>query len=129
MSMEQGLVTVLKANVAVAAGRVYPRLPQDPVFPLVRYQLINVDRLNDITGANVGPSQFTVQVDCMARSYDEAKTLAASVFTRLNGYNGAWGSSICRFCKIDTENDFYEQDGDDVTHWVTQRYLIWTNND
>jgi hypothetical protein len=127
--MEQGLVSVLTANPLIAGGRVYPRLPQNPTFPLLRYQLINVDRVNDITGANVGPSQFTMQIDCMARSYLESKTLAASVFDRLNGYNGAWGSSLCRFCTIETENDFYEQDGDDVTHWVSQRYLIWTDND
>lgn len=127
--MEIGLVARLKVNPAIAGGRIFPRLPQNPTFPLVRYQLINVDRTNDITGSNVGPSQFTVQIDCMARTYDESKTLAASVFTRLNGYNGTWGTNICRFCTIDTENDFYEQDGDDITHWVSQRYMIWTNND
>jgi hypothetical protein len=127
--MEIGLVARLKVNPAIAGGRIFPRLPQNPTFPLVRYQLINVSRTNDITGANVGPSQFTVQIDCMARSYGDSKTLAESVFDRLNGYNGTWGADICRFCTIDTENDFYEQDGDDVTHWVSQRYMIWTNND
>jgi hypothetical protein len=127
--MEKGLVTVLKVAPAVAGGRVFPRLPQNPTFPLIRYQVINVDRVNDIRGLNVGPTQFTVQLDCMARSYEDAKILAASVFTRLNGYNGTWGTDVCRFCTIDTENDFYEQDGDDITHWVSQRYQIWTNND
>jgi hypothetical protein len=127
--MEKGLVKVLSNNPAVAGGRVYPRLPQNPTFPLVRYQLINVDRVNSIGGTNVGPSQFTVQLDCMARSYADAKTLAGQVFNRLNGYRGAWDASTCRFCTIDTENDFYEQDGDDITHWVTQRYLVWTNDD
>lgn len=127
--MEKGLVSVLTASPAIADGRVYPRLPQNPTFPLVRYQLINADRTNDIRGQNVGPTQFTVQIDCMARGYEQAKELAASVFNRLNGYNGTWGTDICRFCTIDSENDFYEQDGDDVTTWVTQRYLIWTNND
>lgn len=127
--MEKGLVAVLLDTPAVANGRVFPRLPQHPTFPLVRYQLITVERVNDIGGLNVGPTQFTVQLDCMARSYLEAKTLAASVFDRLNGYNGTWGTDVCRFCTIDTENDSYEQDGDDITHWVSQRYQIWTNND
>jgi len=127
--MEKGLVSVLTGSPSIAGGRIYPRLPQNPIFPLVRYQLINVDRTNDITGSNVGPSQFTVQIDCMGRSYEDSKTLADSVFVRLNGYNGTWGTNLCRFCTIDTENDFYEQDGDDITHWVSQRYMIWTNND
>jgi hypothetical protein len=65
----------------------------------------------------------------MAKSYVDAKTLAASVFSRLNGYNGLWGESVCRFCTIESENDLYEQDGDDVTHFVVQRYLIYTNDD
>lgn len=126
--METGLITVLAATPAIAGGRVYPRIPQRPTFPLIRYQRINTTRTNGIDGTNLGPTQFTIQIDCMAKTYADSKTLAAAVLERLNGYRGAWGSSTCRFCTIQTENDFYEQEGDDVTHWVSQRFLIWTND-
>jgi len=127
--METGLIAVLAVSPAIAGGRVYPRLPQNPTFPLIRYQRVNTNRVNDVAGTNVGPTQFTIQVDCMANSYAQAKALAALVLARLNGYQGAWSSSVCRFCTIQTENDFYEQEGDAITHWVSQRYLIWTNDE
>ena len=126
---ELGLVAVLGASPSIAQGRFYPRLPQNVVFPAVRYNRINTKRTKDINGANVGPTQFSFQIDCMAKSYSQAKALAAQVMGRLDGYKGTWGSSQCRFCTLETENDFDEQDGDNITYWVSQRYMIWTNNE
>jgi hypothetical protein len=65
----------------------------------------------------------------MADSYSDAKTLADEVRVALHGLSGSWGTLKCRNCKLDTENDFDEQDGDRVTHWVTQRYRVWTDMD
>jgi len=110
------------------AGRVYPRLPQGVTFPAVRYQRISANRTQAIDG-NVGVTEVTVQIDCMAETYSETKVLADEVRTLLHGYRGAWGALVCRHITLETENDFYEQDGDELTHWVTQRYRIWTNMD
>jgi hypothetical protein len=125
--MEEGLVARLGASPAIAGGRVYPRVPQKAVFPLVRFNRIGSTRTHAVDGLNVGPTEFVVQIDCMAKSYTESKQLAEDVFNRLNTYKGAWGLDVCRYCMIQTDNDFFEQDGDDVTHWVSQRYVIWTN--
>lgn len=70
-----------------------------------------------------------MMVDCVAESYSEVKTLADEVRTIMHGYTGAWSTLICRNCHLDTETDTNEQDGDRVTHWVTQIYRIWTNMD
>jgi hypothetical protein len=126
--VEKGLYTVLTTPATIAGARIYPRLPQNVAFPAVRYQQIGSTRIHSIEGDNVGPTEFTMQIDCMGNTYADAKNLAAAVFGRLHGYRGAWGSSICRFCTLQTDNDFYEQDGDDITHWVSQRYLVWTND-
>lgn len=126
---ELGLVARLGASPAIAGGRFFPRLPQNVAYPAVRYKRINTSRRKDINGANVGPTQFSFQIDCMAKTYEQAKALAAQVMDRLDGYKGAWGASQCRFCTLESENDFDEQDGDDVTHWVSQRYVVWTNNE
>jgi hypothetical protein len=126
--VEKGLYSVLTAQQPIAGGRIYPRLPQNVVLPAVRYQQIGSVRVNSIDGDNVGPTEFTLQIDCMATTYADAKALASAVFNRLHGYRGAWGDSICRFCTLQTDNDFYEQDGDDITHWVSQRFLVWTND-
>lgn len=129
-NLEKGLYTMLAGSSpqTTAASRVYPRLPQAVTFPAIRYQRILTTR-NHSLDANVGVTEATVQVDCMAGSYSEAKTLADEVRAILHGYRGAWGALVARHVTLETENDFYEQDGDEITHWVTQRYRIWTNMD
>jgi hypothetical protein len=112
--------------VAIAGGRIYPRLPQNVTFPAVRYARITTSRNQSLTGA-VGVTEASLQVDCMADTYAEAKTLADSVRTLLHGYRGAWGTLKAHLVHLETENDFSEQDGDKVTHWVSQRYAVHTN--
>jgi len=109
-----------------AAGRIYPRLPQSVTFPAIRYQRITTTRKHALD-SEVGVTEATVQIDCMAESYSEAKTLADEVRTLLHGYRGALGTLTAHLVSLDTENDFYEQDGDNVTHWVTQRYIFYTD--
>lgn len=121
-ALEKGLVTVLTGTATC-----WSRLRQKPTFPLVRYQRIYTTRTNAIDGSNVGVTEVGLQLDCMSDSYDEAKTLADAVRGVLHGYTGSWGTLKAHFVNLQTENDSYEQDGDRVTHWVTQRYQVWTN--
>lgn len=129
--LENGLYSKLSGSSpqTLAASRVYPRLPQGVKFPAIRYQRIAVSRTQSLD-ANVGVTEVTMQIDCMADTYSNAKTLADSVRVLLHGFQGAWGSTLtARNVRLDTENDFFEQDGDRVTHWVSQRYTIWTDMD
>lgn len=128
--LEKGLYSKLSgaSPQTLAAGRVYPILPQGVTFPAIRYQRIDTQRRHALD-STVGVTSATIQVDCMAESYSESKTLADSVRTLLHGYSGTWGTLTARLVSLESENDFYEQDGDRVTHWVTHRYMIWTNMD
>ena len=127
---EQGLFSVLSgASPQTAAGdRIYPRLPQDVTFPAILYSRLMTDRNQSIDG-NVGVTEVMVSIDCIAESYSQAKAMADQVRTILHGYRGAWSTLVCRHTKLDNETDDYEQDGDRVTHWVTQVYRIWTDMD
>lgn len=124
VELEKGLKTVL-----AGVGTAYSRLPQPPTFPAIRFQRISTSRINSIDGGNTGPTEAAIQVDCISDNYLEAKTLADSVRGVLHGYSGSWGTLTARFVNLQTENDFYEQDGNKVTHWVSQRYQVWTNMD
>lgn len=128
--LEKGLYSKLTgASPQTSAGsRVYPRLPQGVTFPALRYQRITTTRQHSID-STVGVTEANVQVDCLADSYSEAKTLADEVRVILHGYRGTWGTLVARHVSLDSENDLYDQDGDRLTHWVTQRYRIWTNMD
>lgn len=124
--IERGLYGRLET---LADGRVYPILPQPTTFPAIRYQRISTSRNALMDGGNGGVTEVTMQVDCMAQTYAEAKALADSVRQLLHTYRGAWGTLIARYVHLQGENDFYEQEGDRVTHWVSQRYQVWTNAD
>lgn len=128
--LEKGLYDTLAGSSpqTLAETRIYPRLPQGVTFPAIRYQRITAERALALNGA-VGVTGVTIQVDCMAERYSQAKALADSVRTILHAYTGAFGTLTARLIKLETENDLYEQDGDRVTHWVSQRYLIFTDMD
>lgn len=122
--LEKGLVGLLSG----VAG-VHPVLPQPPVFPAIRYQRIYTTRQYSVDGSLAGVVEVGMQVDCIAETYEAAKATADAVRAILSGYTGAWGTLTARFVSLESENDFNQQDGDDVTHWVTQRYRVWTNMD
>jgi len=128
--LEKGLYSKLAGNApqTLAAGRIYPLLPQGVTFPAILYTRIATDRVQALDG-NVGVTEATVAIDSLAETYSQAKTLADEVRIILHGYSGAWSTLVCRNCVLDTETDFSEQDGDRVTHWVTQIYRIWTDMD
>ena len=129
-NLEKGLYSLITGNSpqTTAAGRVYPYLPQVVTFPAIRYTRITTTRHQSID-AEVGVTNAVVQVDCMASTYDAAKTLADEVRTILHGYTGAWGSLTCRNCVLEMESDLNEIDGDERTFWVLQRYRIYTDMD
>ena len=126
--LEKGLYAKLIGTTILAGVRVYPRTPQSPTFPLIRYTRVSTSRQQSLD-ANVGVTEANIQIDCMAESYSDAKTLADSVRTILHGYSGAWSTLTARNVKLDTENDFSEQDGDRIIHRVVQRYSVWTDMD
>ena len=125
--LEKGLITKLTGQ-TTAGSRVYPRLPEQATYPAIRYQRISTTR-NHSLDANVGVTEAGIQIDCIATTYSQAKTLADAIRVILHGFKGTWGTLIARHVSLETENDFYEQDGDRVTHWVAQRYRVWTNMD
>lgn len=128
--LEQGLYSLITGNSpqTTAASRVYPRLPQGVTFPAVLYTRLSTDRMQSLD-ANVGVTMAMVSVDCIGDNYSDAKVLADEVRTILHGYSGAWSTLLCHNIALDGESDYSEQEGDRVTHWVTQVYRIWTNMD
>jgi len=130
-NLEKGLFSVLTGNSpqTSAAARVYPSMPQGGTFPAIRYQRIATTRMRGIAAGRVGVTVADVQIDCLAESYSECKTLADEVRAILDEYVGTWGSLTCRLCALETENDLEYIDGDNKRHWVAQRYRIHTDMD
>lgn len=128
--LEQGLYSLISGNSpqTLAAGRIYPYLPQGVTFPAILYTRVATDRRQSLD-ANVGVTEVTVVLELAAESYSEVKALADEVRAILHGYSGAWSTLTCQNCALADESESTEQDGDRRTHWVTQVYRIWTNMD
>jgi len=128
--LEQGLFSLLSGNSpqTTAGVRIYPRLPQGVTFPTILYARIGAERQQALD-SNVGVTEVTMMLECVAESYSDAKVLADEVRTILHGYSGSWSTLNCMNCVLASESEESEQDGDRVTHWVTHIYRIWTNMD
>lgn len=127
--IESGLLSFLGP---LCGNRVYPRLPQSATFPLIRYQRISALRNSNIDATDAGPSQITIQIDSMGRgsgAYSQSKQLAESVRMLLHRYRGNVGTISVQFVSMESESDFEQQDGDDITHWVSQRYTFYVSEE
>ncbi len=72
----------------LAAGQVYfLRAPQSATGPFIIIQRTDSSRFRHINGPS-GIAQAYIQIDCYASTYTEAKALAATVETILDGYRG-----------------------------------------
>ena len=63
--IEKGLLTHLKANVALVSNRVYAQfLPQDSTFPAITYSTISGVRNYHHSGQSY--AEHRIQIDCWA---------------------------------------------------------------
>lgn len=117
----------IKLHLENQAGieRVYPvRLPQNPVYPCVTFQVITTPRGHTMENA-VSPNPL-VQIDCWAKTYLAVQTLARTVEMALDGYVGRMGGILPVTGCLQRENgDQYEVDVDDYR--VSLDFSIWHN--
>jgi len=113
--IEKGLVTYLSSDsniTALVSDRIYgSRMPQSPTYPNIVYSRISADRDRTVEGAN-GIERARIQLDCRARTYGEAKDLAAAVIDSIEDYSGLMGTITVRHVAIDNDNDFYDPDAE-----------------
>jgi hypothetical protein len=107
--IEKGLLTHLKANVALVSNRVYAQfLPQDSTFPAITYSTISGVRNYHHSGQSY--AEHRIQIDCWAEGYLEAKNVAVQVRTALSGYTGTFDSKSVMSCFLLNETNLYDMD-------------------
>lgn len=122
---------ILDATVSGLIGRrVYPHnIPQDTIFPAIRYTEISSPRDHCLDGAqDMVPSRW--QIDCLGSSYTNARAIADAVRGVLDDYTGTVGSVVIQRVHLAEESDFYsEQPGLDQVRrrGKTMDFLIWYN--
>lgn len=88
MSFEADLKAHLQGASAISAltdDRIYPVLrPQGAGLPAVTYQIIARDHQVNLDGGDSSLRQLRVQLDCWARSHEDAMNLLDAVIARLD---------------------------------------------
>ena len=104
MSIATTIYAKLKGLVS---NRMYPlKLPQGATFPALTY--FQVSGVAGYTHNKAdGTSRERWQISCWAKTYKEAKELAASVTTSLNTFTGGTGA-VAKMSMKDNETDINE---------------------
>ena len=126
MAIGANLRTFLLADSGIAAAvesRVYPiRLPQAPGMPAVTYFKVSGLRHYGTAGPE-GLSRPRIQIDCWARTYAAALSVAELVRQRLEGYSGAMGSATIQGVFFENEQEFFEAEPE--LYRVSRDYMVF----
>ena len=108
---------------SLVQARIFPVLvPQNVQFPCITYQLISDPRLQTLEGVSV-PNPY-VQIDCWAKTYNDAHALAAAVETALECYRGLMGGLVqVHSCLLRSKADIFEPEVNDFR--VSLDFSIW----
>ena len=102
----------------LVSNRCYPLLmPQDPTLPAIVFSRVASIAQNKLdSGASI--DQVRIQIDCYASTYDEAKTLSASVRSAMEeaDFKGT----------LQIDVDFYEPDL--KIYRVVMDFYVWQHN-
>lgn len=110
--IEEGLYSYLSGKAAISAlvsTRVYPMLvPQGATYPAISYQKISGNHVRALSGSTAGLANPRIQINCWARTYSAAKSLAEQVRLAMDGYAGSMGSESVNACFLMDERDQFE---------------------
>lgn len=125
-------LTAHTGTFALVGRRVYPlRLPQgigqDPQipYPAIRYQVFERPRTH-LMGADLNERHAELQVDCYARTYRGAHTLAEQAISALSRWDGTAGGVVVLHVFLDGMLDMDEptiqQDGEQGLYRVMLQF-------
>lgn len=127
MSIAQSLYTWLTANSAIeayVADRIYPHyIPQHSAArPCLTYSQEGGEKIRHLSGvSDTRISEFSI--DAWSLSYLEAKNLAETVTTELDGVRGSFGSHTAEQVRLLNEFDV-EPEPDTGLYRVSMRFEI-----
>ena len=108
---------------AIAGTRIYPvKMPQEPTFPLVTYQIFSQPTVNTHDAKTMKNSQ--VQVDAWAETFLAAHQLAEAIESSLGVFKGTIASDEVIHSSIQrNKQDFFEDGVDDYR--VSLDFSVW----
>jgi len=92
------------------AQRIYPlRLPQNPTYPSITYQVISEVTTYHMTAEN-SIRECRIQIDIYAESYAESKTIWRTIHNVISGFRGVWDTTNIQGVFGISSQDFEEEE-------------------
>ena len=128
MSVEAGLVAILKADETVAGlvtARIYPvYIPESATLPCITYQVTGKTDVN-CAGGQTPLVEGSAQITCFATTYLGAVALADAVRSAVGGYSGTAGGTVIQAIFVTDQGDIPEvSPDDDVSRRFARRINI-----
>jgi uncharacterized protein DUF3168 len=109
--IEASLETYLKNNAGIAAlvaSRIYPQLiPENPTYPAISYEKTSGEHERSLTGSS-GLAMADFELECWAKTYGGAKSVADAVRNALDGFSGMMGTDAVSEVHLDSDSDLFE---------------------
>jgi hypothetical protein len=123
--IDQDLVAYVQGLSTAAGNRVHlGNAPQETAFPFVVIRRTGGNTPQTLGGISLfSRGQFSINV--IAKDYPGAYPTANAINVALHGFRGTMGSTTVQSSRCVSEPaDGSEVDGDKVTRWLTQDFLI-----
>jgi hypothetical protein len=123
--IDQDLVAHIAALETAAGARVHlGNAPQNTTFPFVVIRRTGGNTPLTLGGISLF-SRANFSINVIAKEYADAYPIANAIKDSLHGFRGVMGDTTVRSSRCVSEpSDGSEIDGDKVTRWLTQDYLI-----
>lgn len=123
--IDQDLVAYLAALGTAAGTRVHiGNAPQDTAYPFIVIRRTGGNTPKTLGNISLfARAQFSINV--IAKEYADAYPIANAIKDQLHGFRGVMGSTTVSSSRcVSDPADGSEIDGDKVTRWLSQDYLI-----
>jgi hypothetical protein len=125
MTMRTDLYDLLSGDSGISAagatGVFFTRLPQNPSYPVVSYQVISNEREGSLSGGS-RIFRARVQIDVWGRAAVDVQSVSDAIRTLLDGNDVTQGGTRFASAWVVNESDLYE-DQDEV-YRVTSDYEV-----
>jgi len=110
------IATLTAGSPTLAGDRIYAHiLPDGTAFPAISFQRVSTAAVNNLAGHALR-DLVRIQVDVWARTYDEAKTVAAEVRQRMQEAAGFKGLMANEWDDFEPDTELFRVSGD---------YMVW----
>lgn len=127
MVLRNALVTT--ASFTTKAGqKVYPlAVPANITLPWVTWRRAGIQRAQ-VMGGPMGMPRVTVEYSILAGTYEDARELADTMRSILDGYGGTLDNTTVDQVSLENEaDDFVSLSGNEIptAYQITQTYDVW----